>query len=382
MRVQLHYQKQNQPTSDLEKQLNTSHKKVLEIIRRDKKSTRAQIAKETGLSTQSLTRLTKQLMSMALISEHSKVEGERGQPAIYLTINANVFYSIGVVFEHDRITVVLDDFNGQNIFRICKDGKFQSARRATELATSMLDELFFTVDPTVTILGIGVSISGFFTNVEGKICSQQDPIGWSEINFQTIFAERYRCQCFVKNDGNAASIGFSLSQTGASLRSFFLLLFTLDIGGGFVCDGLVVDGAYGNAGEIAALFNSNASMPRPTVGSLMQYYSDAIAKPVVLDDLELAIENDDPIIDSWLIACQESMKYPLKAIQSLIDPEAIIFTGRLHSKLLEKLATNLQISTPSFGSLAAPKPSIYISKGNDILESGVTSIPTFYFFNR
>ncbi|ASD67252.1 ROK family transcriptional regulator [Pseudoalteromonas piscicida] len=378
----MHHKNKHEITSGIEEELNSSHKKVLEVIKRNKKATRAQIAKETKLSTQSLTRLTKQLISLGVILEHSRTEGQRGQPAIYLTIKENVFCSVGVVFEHDRVTVLLEDFNGEIIQKQCEEGKLLSAQKATELALKMLDKLFESIDPKVTVLGIGVSISGFFTNIEGQICSQQDPIGWSHIDFQKMFAERYDCLCFVENDGNAASIGFSLTPTAAKMQSFFLLLFTLDVGGGFVVNGRIVDGAYGNAGEIATLFNSNTSIPRPTIGSLQQYFNDTMGKSIEFEDILEAIDNEHPTVESWIIACAESMKYPLKAIQSILDPKAIIFTGRLPSKLQRKLADRVQISSPSFGGLTAPKPDIFISTGNNILEAGVTSIPAFYFFSR
>lgn len=378
----MHTQIQNHPISSLEKKLNSSHKKVIEVIRRNRKATRAQIAKDTGLSTQSLTRLTKHLIGLNIISEHSKTEGLRGQPAIYLTLNPNVFVCVGVVFEHDRVTVLLDDFNREPILRYSEDGTFLSARKATDLALKLLDKLFADIDPSRTVLGIGVSISGFFTNIEGQICSQQDPLGWSTIDFQEMFAMKYGCHCYVENDGNAASIGFSLTKTGAEMQSFFLLLFTLDVGGGFVFEGKLVDGAFGNAGEISVLFNSNGNLPRPTIGSLQQYLGDATGIKVTMEDIHVAIEAKNPIIDSWIIACVESMKYPLKAIQSLLDPAAIVFAGRLPLALQQSLAQKTKISSPSFGSLSSPKPDIFVSEGKNILEMGVTSIPAFYFFNR
>jgi predicted NBD/HSP70 family sugar kinase len=375
----VHTQIQQQPVSQIEKKLNASHKKVIEIIRRNRKASRAQIAKETGLSTQSLTRLTKHLIGLGIILEDSKIEGLRGQPAIYLTLSKNIFLCVGVVFEHDRVTVLLDDFNRDNIIRYCEEGVFLSAKKATDVALGLLDKLYSNMDQEITVLGIGVSISGFFTNVEGQICSQQDPIGWSTIDFQEMFAMRYHCHCFVENDGNAASIGFSLTKTGAEMQSFFLLLFTLDVGGGFVFEGRLVDGAFGNAGEISALFSSNGNLPRPTIGSLQQYLSDAYGTNVAISDVLAA---EDPIVDSWVVACVESMKYPLKAIQSLLDPAEIIFAGRLPLKLQQTLAKNARISSPSFGGLNAPKPSIYVSESKNILEKGVTSIPAFYFFIR
>lgn len=378
----MHTQIQKQPVSTIEKQLNKSHKKVLEVIRRNKRATRAQIAKDTGLSSQSLTRLTKHLITLGLISEHSKTEGTRGQPATYLMLNSGVFLCVGVVFEHDRVTVLLDDFNREQLLRYREEGVFLSAKKATDVAVKLLDKLFSSVGGDKTILGIGVSISGFFTNIEGQICSQQDPLGWSTIDFQEIFAMRYDCQCFVENDGNAASIGFSLTKTGSAMQSFFLLLFTLDVGGGFVFEGRLVDGAFGNAGEVSVLFNSNGNLPRPTIGSLQQYLSDATGTNSTIEDLKAAVAADNPVVDSWVISCVESMKYPLKAIQSLLDPTAIIFAGRLPLKLQETLAKKTDISSPSFGNLSAPKPEILVSKGNNILEEGVTSIPAFYFFHR
>lgn len=378
----MHAQIQHQSVSEIEKKLNSSHKRVIEVIRRNRKSTRAEIAKATGLSTQSLTRLTKHLIGLGIISEHSRAEGQRGQPAIYLTLNKNVFLCVGVVFEHDRVTVVLNDFNTDTITSYCEEGTFLSAKKVTSTAILMLDKLFSEINQDATVLGIGVSISGFFTNIDGQICSQQDPLGWSTVDFQTMFAARYRCQCFVENDGNAASIGFSLTKRGAGIQSFFLLLFTLDVGGGFVFNGRLVDGAFGNAGEISALFGSNGNMPRPTIGSLQQYLSDATGKTISISDIQTAIDVQDPIVESWVIACIESMKYPLKAIQSLLDPEAIIFAGRLPQELQHKLAKNAYISSPSFGGFSAPKPNIHVSDSKNILTKGATSIPAFYFFNR
>ena len=376
----MHTQQQVSAISKIEKQLNSSHKKVIENIRRNRKATRAEIAKATGLSNQTLTRLTQHLISLGIVLEHSKISGLRGQPATYLTLQPGVFASIGVVFEHDRVVVLLDDLDRTNIVRYCKDGTFLSAELAIKAAISMLDQLFSELSPEINILGIGISISGFFTNVEGRICSQQDPQGWSRVNFQETFAKRYNQQCFVENDGNAASIGFSLTQQGAKLQSFYLMLFTLDIGGGFVFESEVVDGAFGNAGEISALFSSDKSLPRPTLGSLYKHLSAIWDEEATPERVQAAIDNQDTNIMSWITACVETMKFPLKAIQSLLDPEAIVFTGRLPIELQKSLSEKVVVTGASYGDVFAPTPKIHLANGNDILEKGVTAIPAFYFF--
>ncbi|MEP4892112.1 MAG: ROK family transcriptional regulator [Aliiglaciecola sp.] len=378
----MHSQQPVSSISSIEKQLNSSHKKVIENIRRNGKATRAEIAKSTGLSNQTLTRLTKHLISLGIVAEHSKIAGQRGQPATYLTLQPGIFASVGVIFEHDRVVVLLDDLDRTNIVRFCQDGTFLSAELAIKAAIAMLDKLFAELNPAINVLGIGISISGFFTDVEGRICSQQDPQGWSVVNFQETFAKKYGHQCFVENDGNAASIGFSLTQKGAKLQSFYLMLFTLDIGGGFVFEGEVVDGAFGNAGEISALFSSDKSLLRPTLGSLYKHLSAVWGEEATPEKVQSAIDRQDTSIMSWVTACVETMKFPLKAIQSLLDPEAIVFTGRLPKELQKLLSEKVVVTGPSYGDVYAPTPKIHLADGNDILEKGVTAIPAFYFFKR
>jgi len=369
-------------TLQIEKQLHLSHKKVLEYLKRHNKATRAEIAKATGLSNQTLTRLTKQLIDLKIISVDSKVSGLRGQPAIYLRIIPGIFASIGIVFEHDKIVVIVDDLSGDNLLRTSQKGTFLTADIAIKSATEMLDHIYSQINPTLKILGIGISISGFFTNVEGGVCSQKDPQGWSKIDWQKTFAYKYNCPCYVENDGCAASIGFSLSTEGAKLHSFFLLLFTLDIGGGFVFEGQLVNGTYGNAGEVATLFNKDLNAIRPTEGSLYSYLSNLWDEPVTNEKIVAAFHAGDTNIASWITACIESMKFPLKAIQSLLDPEAIIFTGRLPIEIQQQLSEKVVISGPSYGDVYAPTPKILVDKKQNILEKGVTAIPAFYFFNR
>ncbi|MEP2653916.1 MAG: ROK family protein, partial [Paraglaciecola sp.] len=336
--------------------------------------------KATGLSNQTLTRLTKQLIDLNIIAETSKVSGLRGQPAIYLRIISGVFGCIGVVFEHDRIVVLVDDLSGENLIRLSQEGTFLTAEIAVKSATAMLDELYTKIPPPLNVLGIGISISGFFTNIEGRICSQQDPQGWSKINWQETFSSRYQCPCYVENDGCAASIGFSLSKAGAKLHSFFLILFTLDIGGGFVFEGELVNGTYGNAGEIAALFSRDLNSARPTEGSLYNHLSKVWDGPVTNEKIVSAFNQQDTNIMSWITACIETMKFPLKSIQSLLDPEAIIFTGRLPIEIQQEFSKKVIVSGPSYGDVFAPTPKILVDYDQNILEKGVTAIPAFYFF--
>jgi predicted NBD/HSP70 family sugar kinase len=149
-----------------------------------------------------------------------------------------------------------------------------------------------------------------------------------------------------------------------------------------VFEGQLVNGTYGNAGEVATLFNKDLNAIRPTEGSLYNYLSNLWDEPVTNEKIVAAFHAGDTNIASWITACIESMKFPLKAIQSLLDPEAIIFTGRLPIEIQQQLSEKVVISGPSYGDVFAPTPKIFVDKKQNILEKGVTAIPAFYFFSR
>ena len=72
------------------------------------------------------------------------------------------FASVGVVFEHDKIIVIVDDLNGDNLLRLSQEGTFLTADIAIKAALEMLDNVFEKIQTDINILGIGISISGFF----------------------------------------------------------------------------------------------------------------------------------------------------------------------------------------------------------------------------
>src|SRR3546814_5344288 len=81
---------------------------VLETVRLHGPLSRADIARLTGLSAQTVTNIIDQFKPDELLIEQPRKVRRRGQPPIDLVINPAAAYSFGISFDHRQLVVVLD----------------------------------------------------------------------------------------------------------------------------------------------------------------------------------------------------------------------------------------------------------------------------------
>ncbi len=92
---------------------------VFETIRLFGPISRADIARRSNLTAQTVSNIVKRLLDTHLIQEGQKRQDGRGAPSITLEINPDGAYSIGIDFNRDHLTGILLDLTGnvqQHIF--------------------------------------------------------------------------------------------------------------------------------------------------------------------------------------------------------------------------------------------------------------------------
>ena len=90
--------------------------RVVEVIRAHREVSRRVIAKETGLSTPSITRLVNELIAANILSITESTMGEGagpGRPASIVTLNANHCCAIGIDVGEHVIQIALGDMSGR-----------------------------------------------------------------------------------------------------------------------------------------------------------------------------------------------------------------------------------------------------------------------------
>lgn len=82
---------------------------VLELVRRSPGASRADLQRESGLSSQTISNITRRLIDEHLIRESTPGGSARGRPSIPLVTEPDGAYSVGVHIDPARLTVVLLD---------------------------------------------------------------------------------------------------------------------------------------------------------------------------------------------------------------------------------------------------------------------------------
>lgn len=362
------------PLHDLD--LIPSHLAVLREIHRAGAATRVDLAKSTGLSAQSLTRLTKQLIDDGFLTEGERRIQGRGQPAIYLSIAPGRLVSFGLVFEHDQITCVANELGGGLVFYLKRRGAYAEARHAVAEATAMLAAAVAQAPADAYALGVGASISGFFLDAHSRrAVSRNDVEGWINVDLTTDLPLPVPMPVFVENDGRAAAMGQAVDGVGKNLESFFLVLMTKGIGGGFVNRGRLVRGRLGNAGEIATFVPKTPSVWRPTSEALARRLNEKWGLAPNDAEIEDAVRRGDPTVNEWLDNAASGLLPALHAVNALIDPQAIIFAGRLSPSVRRALADRIRLEGVSYAGYEAPAPEVIIDPKTDCLTVGAYSLP-------
>ena len=355
-----------------------SHLAVIREVHRSASTTRVDLAAATGLSTQSLTRITKQLLDEELLVEGERRNVGRGQPAIFLSIRPGRLVSFGLVMEHDQITCVAAELGGEQIFYLKRRGDFEKADIAVKEAEAMLETAAAQAPDDAFALGVGVSVSGFFIE-EGsrRFVSRNDVKGWSAIDLCKSLKVPAPMPVFVENDGRAAAIGQAVDGIGRDIDNFFLVLMTKGLGGGYVYNGELIRGRLGNAGEISALVPP--SEERPTAEGLMDFLRQRWGAAPSEAEIERGVKDADAAMMEWLDNAAGVLRPALDVIIALLDPKAIILAGRLSPSVRSAMAERLKIEGVNYAGYHAQTPEIIVDPKTDCLSVGAAALPVASF---
>src|SRR3954464_15287923 len=98
--------------TNLEHARSHNRRVVLDAVRLHGPLSRAEIARLTSLTSQTVSNIVEELEEGGLLRAAAPRSGARGQPATPLTIDPDGAYSVGLQFDHHGLTAVLVDLSG------------------------------------------------------------------------------------------------------------------------------------------------------------------------------------------------------------------------------------------------------------------------------
>jgi predicted NBD/HSP70 family sugar kinase len=357
--------------------VSTNERDLLDLVRRSGTTTRAELGRATGLTAQSVMRLVDELVERGMLQfgEAMPQEG-RGKPAMAVSLRANYACAAGVSITTDSVALVLMDFAGNVLGHHEEPMPSLSRAALVRRVRTLLERLLSKARVSERrLFGIGLGITGFFVGDGAKVNPPSPLDELALVELDTLFADALGHPVWLDNDGSVAAIGESLHGVGRQYRDFAYFYFGHGFGGGLVMDGRCIRGAHGNAGEFAGML-PRLGLERAALETLRtQLNEDGLRLP----DIQSLIDQYDPqwpAIDHWIKRVSPGLSIIASSVVAIVDPQAIVFGGRIPQDLANRLMPHIVIDNVSRRGHARPLPRLLFAQTPyDAVATGAASLP-------
>ena len=309
---------------------------VLSLVRRHGSLSKAEIARRTGLSAQTVSVIMRALEQDGLLARGSPQRGRVGQPSIPMSLNPDGVLSLGLKIGRRSADLILMDFTGKVRLQLHEAYRYPTPSGVVAFAEGATAAIFATIAPDERrrIAGLGVALPFELWNwVEEMGAPREDMDAWRHADIAAMLGERLSLPVFIQNDATAAcaaELAFGHGPRFADFAYFFLGSF---IGGGVVLNHALYPGRTGNAGAFG-------SMPfRSGDGGQDQLIDHASV--VLLEKLLLEAGKDPSSIwltpeawddfgepcSRWIGMTGKAVAQAIATVCSVIDFEAVIIDG-------------------------------------------------------
>lgn len=383
-----HFHDQQTPSgTNLTHARSHNRRVVIEAVRLHGSLTRAEIARLTALTPQTVSNIVGELQASGMIVAHETVKAGRGQPATPFSICPDGAYSIGIQLDHQSLIGVLVDLAGRTRARVA----LQVDRPAPAVAMPLLGQVVQQLRAEAAIdwqrmLGIGLVMPGPF-GVEGMSSLGPTTLpGWTGFDVENVLQHSTGLRVLLENDANAAAIGERLYGVARNLNNFAYVFIGTGLGGGMFLNGSLYRGAAKNAGEIGhmVVMPDGRACYCGNHGCLERYLSlDALQEHLQQlpgkHDIATLTQQD---IDGWLQVAVPPMRQAINILETMLDVECIVVGGFLPEPILTRLLAALPPLHSSVRSgYSAQERILKGSSGVDTAALGAAALPIFDEFN-
>lgn len=225
---------------------------MLQLLRQQQSLSRAELARNTGLTEGTISRIVSSLLERRLVMEEGAENSTGGRPGIRLRLDGRKFLSMGVEILNWETRIAVGAMGGQ----ILDNQHFRTPATPAEtldLIASQFEINRKNVRPA-TLHGIGITTRGLVNSETGVIEVGNAP-GWMNVNARKELERRLKTSVYLENDVRAAALS-EYNHGGSDTQSSRCLLFVKvgeGVGTGIVLDGRLHRGPHLAAGEIGQM---------------------------------------------------------------------------------------------------------------------------------
>jgi predicted NBD/HSP70 family sugar kinase len=321
---------------------------VLQAIRHHGAMAKADIARLTQLSSQTVAIIVARLSEDGLLLKQDRVRGKIGQPSVPLSLNPEGAFSLGLQVGRRSLEVLVSDFLGQPRHRLQFHYPYPDPDVVIPNIKKGLDDIQALMGKTwERTVGIGLTAplsmhrwSDLMGGDAGKAMER-----WESIDLRATVQSLTHLPVEFAKDTTAACIAEMLQGHGRLVDTYLYAFVGTFVGGGLVMAGHIVAGQRDNAGAIGSMpmkMGGNAEKPPQLLQLASGWQLEQILDKAGFDP---QLVHQDSIMDPayaqyvqpWLKQAGEALAMTAVGASALMDLDAIIIDGSLGRTLIEAL---------------------------------------------
>jgi predicted NBD/HSP70 family sugar kinase len=322
---------------------------VLQTLRAHGSLAKADLARLTGLTAQTIGLITARLDEDQLLNRGAPVRGRVGQPSVPLGLNPDGAFAIGIKIGRRSADWLLVDFTGRVRERLVLDYAFPDIPVLLPAIKSNLNRLLEGLGPLRDrVVGVGVAAPfqlGGWHRMLGLTEAQS--LAWNQIDLVAEVQALTDLPISFAKDTSAACVAELLQGKGRDIRSFLYLFLDTFVGGGLVLNSHLHRGVNGNAGAVASLPLQVATadmkelppqlISQASLWDLEQRFREHALDPMAAYDARALEAPWLAYTREWIDRAALALAHCIVAGTAFLDVEAVVIDGVVAPGLLSDL---------------------------------------------
>lgn len=311
---------------------------IIEKVYSSRGISKAQIAKELGISKPAVTDNVKQLVDLGLIEEREEGQSGKngGRRPILLYFNEKYSYIGALDLSLQEPVCAISDlqYGLKGIKRVVVSKTSDPEQRRRTISDTF-EQLLAEKEIPAEKLGVVVIIQpGVIGTDNNAHYAFRQHHFWTEIGLDVYLQEFFSTQVLVRNDVNTAAIGEMSFGFAQPIKNLIYVSCGAGLGAGIILDGELYPGPRNAAGEIGSFLVSNGQTLEDTsaMSGLIQragslYKEAERPEPTTFGELVFSVKKGDPVVQNLVYEIGRELGVALLNTCAVLDIDTVIVGG-------------------------------------------------------